>query len=102
VAGFNQIVGSTLAWLKVSATGGLCVNDVVATLTTTGGTGGCYKLTAITDTHMYTQLTDQTGTASINQTTGQYPSGTTVYFSIEKVCALSVREAVNWSLQWHL
>ncbi len=59
---------------------------------------GCYRLTAITDKETYTVTTDGTGTASINETSGQYSDDSTIDLEVQKVCSTAITEAVTYSV----
>jgi hypothetical protein len=57
---------------------------------------GCYRLTAFTDQETYSVTTDGTGTASINDTSGQYSDGSTIDLEVQKVCSTATTEAVTY------
>ncbi|HEU5430173.1 MAG TPA: hypothetical protein VFU81_00840 [Thermomicrobiales bacterium] len=103
VTGFNSVTGSAPDWWSVDATGGSCVNDLAATITTSGGgpSGSCYKLTIITD------KATESATISGDDATGatvaaDYSEDKTIYFKIEKICNLPVQEAVSYTVSYHL
>jgi hypothetical protein len=105
ILGFNPEVGSAPSWRSIDAIGGtFCEDDVVLTLSVTGSEhpAGCYQLTAITNKETYSATTDSTGTASINETNGQYSDGTTIYLEVQKVCSTTVTEAVTYSVNGHI
>jgi len=103
VVGFDVASGSAPDWYSINATGGLCQNDIVATLQMTGSSHpDCYHLTAITNNATYGAQTNGSGTATINQTNGQYSDGTTVLFEVSKTCGTTVTEAPTYTITYHL
>ena len=104
IVGFNTGTGSAPDWYSINATGGVCQDDVVLTLTVQGsGSPNCYTLTVITDKHTYScQTLDATGNCGINQTVGQYSDGSTMLIEVQKICTTSVVENVTTIVDGHL
>jgi hypothetical protein len=101
VPGFITAVGAAPQWWRISATGGSCTNDPVISLTMSGGTSGCYRLTLITNLGQWSS-TVSGGSASISLGSGAYSDGTDVYIVVEKICNTNVREAASYTVTYHL
>lgn len=103
VPGFVTSVGAAPDWWSVPAAGGtFCVNDVSATLTVTGGTPSCYRLTVLTDRNTTSASANAAGTATLSLGSGSYSDGSTIYFRVEKTCSLPARESVSYAVSYHL
>jgi len=107
-AGFDPTTGAAPDWWVVSASGGtFCSNDLVASITTTGGaaTGTCYRLTVETNRVTRTANVSGSGTASIPSCSGScYTDGTTIRFKVEKTCSTSesVPESIGYTVSFNL
>jgi hypothetical protein len=104
IDGFNSNTGAAPDWWSVNATGGTFgINDYAVTFTTSGGnpTTPCYSLTIITNIKTQSCATSGSGTCSINSGSGSYNAGT-VLFKVEKTCNSATREAVTYSVKYHL
>jgi hypothetical protein len=104
IPGFDAASGSAPDWYSVVASGGaFCSDDIVATITTTGGSASlCYKLTVITDQHTYSTAVSGNGSASISHAGNQYSDGSPIFFKVEKTCSTAIIEAVNYTVSYHL
>lgn len=105
VTGFDSAVGSAPMWAKITATGGAtCADDISLTFTTIGGGNTpCYRLTVYTDKGAYTSpIVSGQGSTGITQGSGSYSDGSTIYFKVEKTCALPTQESVGYSVTGHL
>jgi hypothetical protein len=100
-AGFDPDTGAAPLWFRVFASGGVCSNDPAVSLTMTGGTSGCYKLTLRTNLGTH-EKTITNGSASIVLGSGSYSDGTNVFFTVEKTCGTSVREVASFTATYHL
>jgi hypothetical protein len=104
VVGFDPVTGSAPQWYDISATGGLCVDDINFTMTITNSAyPTCYELTVKTNTTTMSGTADSLGkvTLTSNGMTA-YTDPSTVYFEISKTCDVTVTEAADWSVTWHL
>jgi hypothetical protein len=100
--GFDPDTGAAPLWFRVFASGGdLCQNDPAVSLSMTGGTSSCYKLTLFTNLGAH-EKTISNGSASIVLGSGSYSDGTNVFFKVEKTCAKTVREVASFTANYHL
>jgi hypothetical protein len=103
VTGFDTIRGAAPDWFVVRATGGLCQNDIVATLTVSGtAIPICFQLQVITNKFTYSAIANGSGIATINHTLAQYSDDTDVYFEVSKICSSSVNDVTSYTLSFHL
>lgn len=104
IPGYNPDTGAAPHWWKVFANDSqfFCLNTVELSLTMTGGSNGCYRVTAITDkTSQSADVVDGTARISLGPS-GQYTTKTNVYFSLEKTCGREVREAASFTAGFNL
>jgi len=101
VTGFAPGVGAAPTWWRAYASGGTCTNDTEINLTMSGGTSGCYRLTYITNNGQWS-ATVMNGSARIALGSGSYSDDTNVYFVVEKVCGINVRERADYVVGYHL
>lgn len=104
VPGYNPDTGAAPHWWKVFANDSqfFCLNTVELSLTMTGGSNGCYRVTAITDrTSQSADVVDGTARISLGPS-GQYSTKTNVFFSLEKTCGREVREAASFTANFNL
>jgi Collagen triple helix repeat (20 copies) len=103
IENFNSTTGSAPAWHWVNATGGLCTDDYAVTFTTSGGSATtCYRLTLRTNVLTDTVNVSGSGSATMSGGSGSYSAGTNLYFTVEKTCASSVHEAIDYTITFHL
>lgn len=104
VENFNVATGAAPDFWVVNATGGLCEDDVSATITTSGGgNSNCYRLSFIPDNGItQSVVVNGHGTATISGGPGSYHDGDKIYFKIEKTCSTSISEAVSYQVTYHL
>lgn len=102
VAEWNARTGSAPTYVRVSAQGGLCQNDLFAALRIEGGTAGnrCYRLIARTDRGQRSVDEASADEAIIQAGRGAYSSGSSVLFKAHKLCARP--ESVRFTLRYHL
>jgi hypothetical protein len=104
VDGFNTTTGATPDWFRLFADGGLCENEVVLTLTVTGGGDlACYQLQVTTNNGTYTCNTNAAGSCLINQNgSGVYSDDTDIHLRVSKTCSTAVSATVSYSVTGHL
>jgi hypothetical protein len=104
VNGFDGLTGSAPDWYAFTATGGICVNDLSATFTTSGGGAtNCYKLSFVFNSGTLTStVISGNGSTTLAAGSGAYSDDTTVYVKVEKTCSTATRENVTYSVQFHL
>jgi hypothetical protein len=104
VGGFDSISGSAPDHLYLFASGGIsCVNDMSMTLALGGSSNPtCYRLTVNTNLQTLVCNTSAGGVCSVACGSGCYEDGTSIYFKVEKTCALPVQEAPTYSVSGHI
>jgi hypothetical protein len=104
VTGFDSVTGSAPDWHAFTATGGICVNDLSATFTTSGGSATlCYKVSFIFDQgSVASSIISGNGTTIVTAGSGSYSDGSPVYIKVEKTCSTATRQDVTYSVQFHL
>ncbi|MFT4041339.1 MAG: hypothetical protein QM692_24365 [Thermomicrobiales bacterium] len=104
VPDFDITVGAAPQWWVVRATGGgFCNNDLGVVMNLTGATANCYRLTVFTDKQTYTAVNTAGPVASIvDNVAGAYSSNTNIFFKVEKICTSPRREAMTYSITFHL
>lgn len=104
ITGFNSVTGAAPDWWSVNATGGtFCTNDFQVNFNTGGGGAAfCYTVTIITNLMTRSCSATGSGGCSISSGSGSYSDGTIIFFKIEKTCSSATREAVNYSVNYHL
>jgi CARDB len=115
VPGFDPAVGSAPEWYRIQALGTIgpaCVNDLRATITTTGGSSAkCYRLWVgfAGDPKLYnggfyvsySQDVSGNGSAVLDGQAFSYDSGTIGYFEVVRTCA-AAPAAVSYTVTFHL
>src|SRR4029078_7698597 len=92
VQNFNLTNGAAPDFATLNATGGLCINDLSFSLTTSGGNATvCYTLTIQTSTTTQTCTTTGAGNCSINTGSGSYTASLILTFNAEKICSSAPR-----------
>lgn len=103
VDGFVGAVGSAPDYWYVQGLGGVCVNDLAVTFTTTGGGSSlCYRITVRTNNLTRSGLVSGSDSVTLTAGRGAYDGGTNIIFLVEKTCSLPVQEAVAYSVSYHL
>jgi hypothetical protein len=104
ITAFNSTTGSAPEWYLVPATGGVfCSNDYQVTFTTQGGSPtSCYRLTLTTDKTTDTVDVSGQGSATMSGGANSYSDNTNVFFTVQKTCASTVHEAINYTITYHL
>jgi hypothetical protein len=112
ISGIDMASGSAPDYWTVTAsgpppgpdTGVACINDVSATITTTGGSSDvCYRLSVITNVGTYTADVSGAGTATASHGAGAYGSGTMITFKIEKTCSSATTHGdISYTVSYHL
>src|SRR5262245_38714641 len=105
VSGFNTTTGSTPDWYSMTATGGICTDDLSVTLQmTSANQPTCYKLTVITDVNQFTcQTAAATGSCTVTQGAGAYHDNVTIYYKVERTCtAATGRQSVSYTVSGHI
>jgi hypothetical protein len=103
ITGFDTQSGSAPNWFAIHATGGLCQDDVNATLQMTGSSHNtCYMLTVKSSKGTFTAQTNSGGAANVTQGSPAYADGDTVYLEVTKTCTTSVVEAPTFTISGHL
>jgi len=103
VQNFNLTNGAAPDFATLNATGGLCVNDLSFSLTTSGGNATvCYTLTIQTSTTTQTCTTTGAGNCSINTGSGSYTASSIITFKVEKICSSATRQRVTYTVQGHI
>lgn len=103
INGFNAVTGSAPDYFHVFASGGVCQNDLNASLQVNGsGSPACYQLTAITSNGNYVCKTNGAGACPISKGAGSYGDMTDIWFVIEKTCDTNVTEQVTYTVTGHL
>jgi hypothetical protein len=103
VNGFDVSSGSAPDYLSLSATGGLCINDLSVQFQTSGGSASvCYKLTVNTNSGAFLCTTSGSGSCMISQGSGAYANGTTIFFKVERTCPSTPQQNVNYIISGHL
>lgn len=85
VSGFDSITDSAPDWYRIDASGGACYDDFSLTLQMSGSShAACYVLTIVTNKETRTCQTDGTGSCNVNDGSGSYSDGSTIYISVVK------------------
>lgn len=102
---FDFNTGSAPDWFSQLDNGGLlCTNDYNISFSVGGGGATpCYTLTFITDKiNVSTPAICGGCGTGLTGGAGSYSSGSTVYFEVQKTCALPVQEDVGYTITYHL
>lgn len=102
---FDKRVGTAPEYWKIHGTGGsVCLNDLDATITTSGGSGVdvCYRFTVESTGGRWSVDVSGTGTASIETGSEFYDDNAYIYFVVEKICGTTVREDVAYTVTFTL
>jgi streptogramin lyase len=104
VLGFDTSTGSAPDWYSIDVVSSPSrVNWVLARVTTWGGSSSSlfqYRLTVFTDRipEGRTTAVSGNGTATVDTGSNAYSDGSQIYFEIQKVSPLSIREAVGYTV----
>ena len=102
VGNFNATVGAAPQWFSTATQGNIfCASSYWARLIVGSHFPNCYKLTVITDKRTDSAIVDATGVATLNIAAPAFTFGTTIYFKIEKVCALPAQEIAIYTLNYN-
>lgn len=106
VVGFVSSVGAAPDYWEVVGSGGVCVNDIAFTFTTSGGGNtACYLF--LVETDRYSDARTLTGAQTLTLAAGDlinpaYGNGQTIQITVQKICSLPVQEAVSYLISYHL
>jgi hypothetical protein len=115
IVGFDANSGSAPDWLYIYGVGHFtCENDIVMQFSVQGSSSpSCYKMTVITDTHMYSCQANASGSCpsvgpagtnwGIYQNGGsQFSDNTIIEIEVQKTCSTAVTENVTYKVVGHL
>lgn len=106
VVGFVPSVGASPDYWEVVGGGGVCINDIAFSFTTTGGGNtACYQFLVESDRYSGSVILTgaQTGSLAYGDVINPaYGNGATIQITVQKICSLPTQEAVDYVISYHL